>query len=31
MHILWNMMTRRVTGDTLRHPERYREMFQIAR
>lgn len=31
MHVLWNLMTRRVTGNTLRHPERYREMFNIAR
>ena len=31
MHILWNLMTRRVTGGSLRHPERYREMFRIAR
>lgn len=31
MHVLWNLMTRRITGNSLRHPERYREMFQIAR
>lgn len=31
MHVLWNLMTRRVTGNALRHPERYREIFQIAR
>jgi ubiquinone biosynthesis protein len=31
MHILWSLMTRRVTGSSLRHPERYREMFRIAR
>jgi ubiquinone biosynthesis protein len=31
MHILWNLMTRRVTGVSLRHPERYQEMFRIAR
>lgn len=31
MHILWSLMTRRVTGVSLRHPERYREMFHIAR
>lgn len=31
MHILWNLMTRRITGSSLRHPERYREMFHIAR
>lgn len=31
MHILWNLMTRRVTGVSLRHPERYREMYRIAR
>jgi ubiquinone biosynthesis protein len=31
MHILWNLMTRRITGASLRHPERYREMFRIAR
>jgi ubiquinone biosynthesis protein len=31
MHILWSLMTRRITGSSLRHPERYREMFCIAR
>lgn len=31
MHVLWNLMTRRITGSSLRHPERYQEMFRIAR
>jgi ubiquinone biosynthesis protein len=31
MHILWSLMTRRITGKTLRHPERYQEIFHIAR
>jgi len=31
MHILWSLMTRRVTGGSLRHPERYQEIFRIAR
>jgi hypothetical protein len=30
MHILWSLMTL-ITGRSLRHPERYREIFQIAR
>jgi ubiquinone biosynthesis protein len=31
MHMLWNLLTRRVTGGSMRHPERYREMLRIAR
>ena len=31
MHVLWDLLTRRMTGVKLRHPDRYREIFGIAR